>query len=136
MRPLFRRLLFRFLSTTLATPQTYHQSQPSWPSILLTLTSLVLTSFQSQILVEIRKEFQAVKVLRRFLYIIDILIAFLLNQVLSLTSYFPYFQYSFYLIFAIIVFQLDFFLYSGQRRSLYQFQQGNIEYRVQSRFLQ
>ena len=102
------RLFPRPLSTILVTLSTYHQSQPLQPSTLLTPTSLVLTSFQPQILVEFREEFQAVEVLYKFLGIINILVALLFNQILLLISLFPSIQYLFYFIFAFVVFQLDF----------------------------
>ena len=135
-RPLSRRLLFLFLSTTLAILSTYYQSRPLQPSTLPTPTSSVLTSSRPQIPVEIREKFQVVEVLRRFLYIIDVLIAFLFDQVLLLMPLFSSTQYFFYFVFALVIFQLDIVAYDDQSRSLSQFQQRYMEYRVQSRFLQ
>ena len=79
-------------------------AQPQQHLTLLTLTSLVLSFPRLQILVELREKFQVIKVLYRFLYIINILIPLLFHQVFLLIFFLPYFQYYFYLIFAIIIF--------------------------------
>ena len=130
--PLSWQLLSQLSSTTLVILSTYYQSQPLWPLIPLTPTSLVLTFFQSQILVEIREEFQVVEVLYKFLYIINILIPLLFNQVLLLMLLLSSTQYLFYFVFTFVIFQLDIVAYNDQRGSLSQFQQRYIEYRVQS----
>ena len=130
---LSRRLLPQPLSIILITPSTYHQSQLLQPSTLPTPTSLVSTFFHSQILVEFREEFQVVEVLYKFLGIIYILVAFLLNQVLLLMLLLPSIEYPFYFIFAFVILQLDISVYNDLSRSLSQFQQRYIEYRIQLR---